>query len=443
MDASGAMTQEVSSRFATAVGWYLLATLAGQGATFLASVVVARMIGPEQFGQLGIIQTTVVAASSIAQLGMGITATKYVAELRYIDSRRAGRILSLVLVLACATGGMASVLLLVAAEPLAARVLSAPDLESYFVWISAAVLFQSVNAVQAGALAGLQAFRGLCIVTAICGAAQLVLTVVLARVWGLHGAVAAVIIGAGLRVVAYQVSLAYETRRQGISMALAGTPGEIRVIAGFAVPSALSGLSTQPAQWASSAMLANQPEGFVEVGLYSAANALRTLVLLLPGLASSVATSFINQYYGLGHAASYRQIFRINLAISVLVVLVAGGTLAATATFALSIFGEQFTGAVEVLMVLMVSAGLEAAAAAIYQIVQSKGRMWLSFFAISLPRDVLLVTIAWWLVPQFGALGLAAASAASWLVCLGVIICVAWHLGLGLEHRTSLTDTGR
>jgi O-antigen/teichoic acid export membrane protein len=120
---------------------------------------------------------------------------------------------------------------------------------------------------------------------------------------------------------------------------------------------------------------------------------------------------------------------------------VAGGALAATATFALSVFGEQFTGAADVLMTLMVSAGLEAAAVAIYQIVQSKGRMWLSFFTVSLPRDVLLVTLAWWLVPQFGALGLATASAASWLVCLGVIACIAWQLGLGLEHRASVTKT--
>jgi hypothetical protein len=54
----------------------------------------------------------------------------------------------------------------------------------------------------------------------------------------------------------------------------------------------------------------------------------------------------------------------------------------------------------------------ECVALASYQIVQAQERMWLSFFAIALPRDAMIAALAYLLTPHQGAMGLAISYAA-------------------------------
>ena len=61
----------------------------------IASMVVARILGKNEFGELGMIQSTVGMLGVFAGFGLGLTATKHVAELKHSNPERTGRILSL------------------------------------------------------------------------------------------------------------------------------------------------------------------------------------------------------------------------------------------------------------------------------------------------------------------------------------------------------------
>ncbi len=92
-------------RFARGAVWSLLGALMAQGATLAASVITARLLGREQFGEYGMIQSTVGMLGIFAGLGLGMTATKFVAELRTRDPQRAGRIIALGTAAAVISGG--------------------------------------------------------------------------------------------------------------------------------------------------------------------------------------------------------------------------------------------------------------------------------------------------------------------------------------------------
>jgi O-antigen/teichoic acid export membrane protein len=62
------------------VGWNAAGCIVGQSASFAGSVVVARCLGKEVFGQFALVQTTVAAFSTLASLGLGTTAMKFVSE---------------------------------------------------------------------------------------------------------------------------------------------------------------------------------------------------------------------------------------------------------------------------------------------------------------------------------------------------------------------------
>src|SRR5580698_9969778 len=72
----------LSVRLARGVFWSLVGAVLARGLGVASSIIVARVLGITAFGEFTIIQSTVGLFGTFAGLGLGITATKYVAELR-------------------------------------------------------------------------------------------------------------------------------------------------------------------------------------------------------------------------------------------------------------------------------------------------------------------------------------------------------------------------
>src|SRR5216683_7526188 len=75
-------------RLARGAFWSLVGTVLSRGLGLAAGIFVARTLGKEGFGQFGIIRGTVEMFGIFAGFGLGLTATKYVAELRQTDRQR-------------------------------------------------------------------------------------------------------------------------------------------------------------------------------------------------------------------------------------------------------------------------------------------------------------------------------------------------------------------
>ncbi|MDQ3920568.1 MAG: oligosaccharide flippase family protein, partial [Acidobacteriota bacterium] len=58
------------------------------------AVIAARCLGRKGYGELGIIQSTVGMFQVFAGFGLGLTATKYVAEFKRQNPERAGHIIA-------------------------------------------------------------------------------------------------------------------------------------------------------------------------------------------------------------------------------------------------------------------------------------------------------------------------------------------------------------
>ena len=114
-------------RFARGAVWSLIGAVISQGSSLAASVITARLLGRERFGEYGMIQSTVGMFGVFAGMGLGLTATKYVAELRVTNPRRAGRMIALSTAVALGTASTAVVALFAAAPWLAASTLNVVD----------------------------------------------------------------------------------------------------------------------------------------------------------------------------------------------------------------------------------------------------------------------------------------------------------------------------
>ncbi len=423
--------------------WSIAAALATSGFNFVLRIIIARLFGRDGFGEFGMVLSTVATVAGIAQLAMSYTATKFVAELRSSDPARAGRVIGLASIVSILTGSLGAVALCASARWLAANSLGAPHLSGSLQLASVVVFFTVLVGYQIGALAGLESYRSLAILALATGATNLIAAAIGAATWGLNGAVGGMGLGGSLQWLMFRWATEAACRREGISICRRGVLSERTVLFSFAVPAALCGLSSAPAIWLANAFLARQPGGYSQLALYTAAFSVRTLVFFVPSLVNSVSMSLLNNQKGLQDWDGYRRVFRTNMVVTGVSVAVAALAVGLVGVRVLALFGRDFRVGYPVLLVLLLAAVLEGVMASMYQVVQAESRMWSSLFFISLPRDVLIVFLSYLLSPRLGALGVATAYAAGWMVaCLITGLLVARIQPQACSSRIALAGEG-
>jgi O-antigen/teichoic acid export membrane protein len=421
------------ARLGKGVAWSLAGTVATNGGTFALNVIVANLLGRQVFGEYAMLQSTWLMIAAVAQLATGYTATKHVAEFRSSDPARTGRVLGVCTVVSAVAATLAAAALLAGAPVLAARALAAPHLAPGLVPAAAVVLFTVMAGYQTGALAGLEAYRPLAGTGLLSGLAQLAAGGAGAWFWGLEGALWGAVGGALLRWLLLQDVLRRESARHGIAITYGELRRESGILVGFALPAALSGLVAPPAQWLASALLVRQPGGYEQMALFSAANSFRILVVFLPYVVNGVGMAVLNNEKGRGDDARYRRVFWANLAVTVTAAAVGAASAVLAGPWLLGVYGSSFGEGYPVLRVLMLAAVPEILAAAVFQVVQTHGRIWRTLFTIVLPREGTIALGSFLLSPRYGAVGLAWAHVAAWGVGLLLSLQLARRVGLGTE----------
>ncbi|MGC2331277.1 MAG: oligosaccharide flippase family protein [Candidatus Acidiferrales bacterium] len=423
------------ARFTLGVIWSLAGAIGSRGFLLAASVVCARFLGKEGFGALGMIQSTAGMFGVFAGLGLGLTATKYVAEFRRQDPTRAGRILALSGSTAFVSGGAITVLLILLAPYLAKHVLASPQLAGPLAVGSGLVFFGAVNGAQTGALAGFEAFKTIARVNVFAGVASFPLIAL--GVWrgGLSGAIWGSVAALAINWALNNRALRQECESAKVSYQFVSCHRELNILHRFSLPAFLASIVVGPAIWVCNALLVREPQGYAELGIYTAADKWRLLILFVPTSVFAMVLPVLSNLYGEGDGAGFRRVFRANLQLNATLALLAALLIAALAAPIMAIYGNAFGGGRPVLIVLAFSALPEALNAILGQPLIAANLMWWRF-GFDLLLVGVLVTLAWVLIPKWGALGLAVSYALAYSVTsLGLFGFSNKAHGLALAHK--------
>src|SRR5215475_10536595 len=74
------VSSQLAYRLARGAFWSLVGSLISRGLGVVAGIGVARILGKNDYGELGMVQSTVGMFGVFAGFGMGLTANKHVAE---------------------------------------------------------------------------------------------------------------------------------------------------------------------------------------------------------------------------------------------------------------------------------------------------------------------------------------------------------------------------
>jgi len=395
--------------------WSLSGALISRGLGIISWILVGRLLGKEGFGELGVLQSTVGLFGTLAGFGMGMAATKYVAEFRTSDPAKAGRIIGLASLTTWVSSGLMALVLAVFAPWIATNTLAAPQLADLLRVGSLLLLLGGVTGAQSGALSGFEAFRAISRINLIAG--LLTFPLMLAGAWfaGVTGAIWAMVAVAGINAVLNWLALRTEARQFNVPLSYAGCFSEWSIFWSFNVPGVINAILYAFVGWAGMALVVQNPEGYADIGVYNAAMRIKQLPEVFVGMILAPILPVLSDAFARKDMATCGKTLVFAYAICTLVIVPISLLQTAAPMLTLIPFGASYLGGEGVVPWLMLSAVAYALMWPMGLILISMGRIWLALL-IGILYATLYLGLSVWFIPLYGVTGFAAAGAIAFIV---------------------------
>lgn len=400
--------------------WALLGFSLGKGLTLLGGICVANIIGKELYGEYGLLKSTLMSMATFSTLGLGYTATRFVALIASDEKRRGdlNALISILLRIALVFSSIVALLVLIFASDIA-LLLEDPSLTLVLRLLSGVIVLNALSTTQVGILAGLSMFREMARVDAVVGLVTFLMTIALSLLWGFHGAVFALACSYLLTCILYRTLL---RRRRGETCRQVSeqryTPKELLL---FSLPIALQELVYTIFNWLSILILLKL-SNYGEVAVYSASSQWSNVLLFIPGALRGVTLSHLSQASSEEEKA--KKIFRAMILTNVI------------CTSSVTIFLFLFRGPLEALYpadfvglhvpLLVLSSAMIVAS--VYNVfvsyLVSSGRTWAIFYVMCI-REVSRVLLMYLVIEYYkygGAFGASVAMLIAQILGLFVVV---------------------
>jgi O-antigen/teichoic acid export membrane protein len=343
----------LGKRFAAGMSWTVVGTLIRQIANFCVGIYVARILGIVEFGKLAVIQSTILMLAGFGQAGIGLSATKYIATLRTSDQRRTGRIIGFTLAFTGVSALSSGLLLITFSSSIETALLPGSNLSGELKLAGIWVIFELINLVQLRILAGLEAFRGSAMINLWQSLFLLPLAVVGAYSAGLEGAILAMSLTSLLSCIVGQLVLEAECARFGIAISFRDIWREKKILRMSSMVW-LSSIAMNTTSWLVGILLARQPFGISEFGLYNAAGRFQNILLFLPMRIFEVSVPVLSNLHSEGNQRGFKKAMFYAGSLTFVYTLVGSILMVLFASRFMSWYGTGFAPGADVLKIISI-----------------------------------------------------------------------------------------
>ena len=385
--------------------WNAVATFSHQGSTFVSNFLVIKLLDHAAYGKFSLVNLTAFYTASVLQFAVGSTASRFVA--RYASDHM--RLFSVIWI--CGAFSFASGLLGLGTLALALGFLSRSVFIEPSLVVPLAIVSLSVPSLigmvfLSGLLQGLHGFRALAVSSVLSGGLFVVIVAAGAWVGDLNGALIGFVGGSTLRsLIMGGIALSeLSSREAGMVFSWRSMLNRpmVRELFGFQLPAGLAGCLTIPTLWLIPTILTRNTQNFSEVASYSVILMIKSLMVLPASIIALALQPSAEKAVGSNQVVTALGIFRTASVVSLSIVTASTLLFAIFAKEVLTVFGRDFASASSELRLMMIGAVAEAGAVGLYMRVQATSRMWASIFATLLPRDLVMLSIAFAFTAKYG-----------------------------------------
>lgn len=398
---------DIRLRIVKGAFWGAFGSVATRSVTILLSFILARILGKEGFGEYGIINNTTAMISGLVGLGLGATVTRYIASLKTREPKRAGKIIGLTSIITWISAIIYGTIFVYFAPWIAKTTLAAPQLAPMLQISSITIGFGVINSIQISTLTGLESFKVSSILSTIFGIIQSSLVVILAWYAGVKGAVVALAFTSSLTVIAYFIISRKELFKANIKVSYRDAWNEWKVLIKYSLPAFLGTITVSPVIWFSNAFLANQTDGYGELGIYNAALQWDTFVMFFPALISTAILPVMSDMYGRGDVKGSIKIMWKMMRYSAFLVIPIATMISLLSPMLIKLYGNSFSGGHWVIVIVVFTTVLNVISAQLGTFLAAGGKMWIGFL-INSAWGLTFLILSYFMV-KWGAEGLATA----------------------------------
>lgn len=401
--------------------WALVGSAAGKGLSLIAGIAVARFLGSELYGEYGTIKNTLLMIAIFSSMGLGYSATKFIAESRtsgdlkrIVDTHRIATYITL------GMSGAIALLTIVFAKQVAMW-LEAPHLYSALQLSAIAIIFNAINTTQTGELSGFGAYKELAKNNTWAGIFTFISSIVLTYFYNFNGAIIALIISLAFNAILNNITirrcLKETNHREKVDIQY------VKEIIKFSIPIALQEGLYSVTHWGTTIILIKLA-GYIEMGISSAAGQWMAVILFIPGALRNVALTHLSASNK--DKARNNAILKRLMAINFVSTFVPFLIILAISGWICTWYGDSFDGLQVVLNVCVFTAVVNSLTNVLTQKFMAHGKNWFLFWS-RLIRDIGLCISLYFAILYFGHGALTSAILGLAWQCLYLLLLCVIH----------------
>jgi len=365
--------------------WALFGNAFGKFLALFSGIIIARILGKDIFGEYGLIKNTLMYFAIFSTLGLGYTATKFIAEYLKKSTEELLSILNVIYSIAIVSSSTLALVMFFFARNIA-DYLDRPSLSLLIKITAFTLVFNAINTTQIGILSGFKAFKVLSRNNIITGVIIFMLSVSLTYYFGIKGAVYALLFS-----FAFQSFLNFFSIRKLLSglskhfviIKLKSFRDSIDIIK-FSLPIAIQESLYSVIQVCGVLLLVKY-SSYGELGIYSASAQWASVVLFVPAVLKNVILSYLSSE--VEKKSLVKQLLKINFVSTIIPFI---GVLLFS-KFICSFYGNTFTSLRLVLIVAVSSTIFTCMSNVfVYELISS-GKTWYMFWC-KFARNLFIIT---------------------------------------------------
>ena len=412
--------ESIINKFTKAVSYTFLGSVIARLCGVLIGILIARTLGSSSLGLYAIVQSTIGLYATFFGLGLGLTATKMIAQ-HYVNSPELiGRILGLLFLTLVLSIVLGSSIYYLSLPILVKNIYSIPDLMDLLqigiFWFAFMTLSQFIESV----LVGFQAFKSQMFITSILSFLNLIVVLFIVLIVR-NNILQNLIIGGAIISFVQSVLLirfaSKELIKYKTKLSLNNVQSLVRpVLFDFSTPAFIGKMMEQPLSWVSILLLVKLGTGISNVGGLNVINNIKAWILYFPAMLVNVLVPILTDIYHTKEKDVFQRTLALNqkflwlTTLPVLVFLVAVIRLLIKLLFGDSYSEFWHSGALLLAWAVLIPINEINDRAMI-----SVGKMWLSLSFRIIYMLLLLLTLVSF-VPKFQLSGYVFATGISYLV---------------------------
>lgn len=419
--------------------WSCSGTAVAKLLSLAAGIVCAHLLTKAQYGQLGIIRSTLNMFVVLGSVGIGVTVTRYSSMYLKSNPHLVRPIYHATNRFSLFVGFTITALILLCAQPLAVHALHDASMAASLRLGAVLLFFSVLNGVQNGTLSGLERFRDIALNTLLGSIFEAIFMITGAHYAGVEGAITGFGLGFIVIYIANNISIRRAFRNllpESINDEYK-VPLDRKILLDCTLPATLTALTITPVYWLIRSLLITHG-GYSELATFEAADQWKVVILYVPMAASQICLPILSSLQGRSRK-TFASTLLLNVIIAGVTALVISAVVMLLGSHIMGLYGHEFNST-SALTILMASTFFCAVANVLEMALYSLGRIW-QCFAINIIWAAITVGTSYFLLvdQHMGAAALSWGILASYIFTFCAFSAYVYWL-LKPHHHTTLTD---